>query len=568
MKKQKNLKKWSFFFALLLLSMALFTPLTMSQTINDSNTTKPLSTAQDFCITIHRIKENDEIDPWPHGDPDWQLRIYVNGVKKTFEVEGEDIIVDEVFTWEEAIPEGMKFVDIKMELLDLDPWPDTSDIADISAYIDEDYQEGDYDNTVDFDSHRPAVFKRTYNLINGEWEPVDDDNDFLDIDNTQPPLIWYVTSGNYDGSTNTDENDATIWFTVSAGNTPPYVPEKPTGATVGWLGEVLLFSTQSYDDDGDLIQFGWDWTGDYIVDEITGFYQSWEEASILHSWNEARIYYVKVIAIDEHGLTSGWSEPLKVEINGPEGKTGVEVEEWTLGHVYSYYMDHWDTQELISILRSGGNIVTAVATLITAIAAACGVPLDISISIAIVTAILRLGVEVLNIMDRGMGIYLRAYIIEVAGSPYPCFGYIWSQSLGGNAWDPPEGNKAPDKPPIPTGKKIGATGREYTYSVTNIDPDNDDMTYIFDWGDGTYNFTGIHESGKKASYSHTWEEGGSYNIRVKCVDIYGQESSWSDPLSITMPRPRSKMRFSLFYTLLERLKEQFLLLGRIQILPS
>ena len=60
----------------------------------------------------------------------------------------------------------------------------------------------------------------------------------------------------------------------------------------------------------------------------------------------------------------------------------MEVEEWSLGHVYSVYYDHWETQELISILRSGGNIVTAVATLIIAIAALCGIPLDINITTA------------------------------------------------------------------------------------------------------------------------------------------------------------------------------------------
>jgi len=567
-KTQKKFKKWSLFFALLLLSTVVLTPLTLSQTINDSNTIKPLSTAEDFCITIHRIQQNDEIDPWPHGEADWQLRMYVNDVKITFEVDGDDVIVDEVFTWEDAIPEGMKFVDIKMELLDLDPWPDISDIADISACIDSDYQEGDYDNTVDFGSHRPAVFMRTYNLFTESWEPEDEDNDYLDVDNSQPPLIWFITGGNYDGSTTVDENDATVWFSISVGNTPPYPPEKPTGATIGWIGEVLLFSTKSYDDDGDLIQFGWDWDGDSVVDELTGFYQSWEEATILHSWNSARIYYIKVIAIEENGLTSGWSDPLKVSINGPEGKSGFEEEPWTLGTVYSTYMDHWETQELISILRSGGNIVTAAATLIVAVAAACGVPLDINIAIAIVTAILRIGVEILNLMDRGMGIYFRAYIIEVAGWPIGGFAYVWSQTLGTNAWDPPEGNVVPNVPPKPVGKKTGVTGMEYTYSVSNIDPDGDDMTYIFEWGDGTYNCTDLVASGDTASYSHIWETGGSYNIRVKCLDIYGQESDWSDPLSITMPRTRSMMRFSLFFDILEKFKEQFPILGRLQLLLS
>ena len=51
------------------------------------------------------------------------------------------MILDKIFTWEGKIPEGLKLVKIKMELLDRDSgfWPDEHDIADISAYNDEDY---------------------------------------------------------------------------------------------------------------------------------------------------------------------------------------------------------------------------------------------------------------------------------------------------------------------------------------------------------------------------------------------------------------------------------------------
>ena len=136
-----------------------------------------------------------------------------------------------------------------MELQELDVgfWPDEHDISDISAYNDEDYSDGDYDDTTDFTNNRPAVFKRYYNLVHYRWEDVDERNDFLQIDSLSA-LDWYVTSGNFDGSTTTDQNDASIWFNISVANSPPYPPEKPTGTTVGWVNQIYMYTTKSHDD--------------------------------------------------------------------------------------------------------------------------------------------------------------------------------------------------------------------------------------------------------------------------------------------------------------------------------
>ncbi|RLF30949.1 MAG: hypothetical protein DRM98_06180, partial [Thermoplasmata archaeon] len=335
-------KKWVVFVVGLLVSLSVVAPLSQSHLVDtissDDHGTgllKSFSSDKDFSITIHRIKQEDEIDPWPHSDsPEWHLNMYVNGVKKTFECVGGDVIVDKIFTWDDAVTEDMKFVEVKMELLDKDSggWPDEDDIADISAYVDDNYHDGDYDNTADFDGHRPVVFKRFYNLFKMDWEDVDENNDYLEEDD-QSVLCWYITSGNFDGSTTVDENDASIWFNISIGDTPPYPPEKPVGVTKGWIGEIYTFSTKSYDGDGDRIQYGWDWDDDGVIDELTGYYNPWETATVSHSWDVARIYYVKAVAIDEKGMISGWSDTLKVEINGPYGKSGFEVGEWSLGHV-------------------------------------------------------------------------------------------------------------------------------------------------------------------------------------------------------------------------------------------
>jgi len=437
-KAKRNFRKEAVIIALLLLSLSTLIPVTYGQALPNQNKIQispkkfEASTTEDFSIVIHRIKQEDEIDPWPHGEADWQLRMYVEGVRKTYECVGDNVIVDLAFTWEGIITEEMTFVQIKMELLDLDPWPDYHDIADISAH-----PGGGADNTDDFDSHRGAVFRRSFNVDTNEWAPQDETNDFL-LEDTQSGVQWFITSGSYDGSTTTDENDALIWFNVFAGNTPPQPPEKPTGPETGWEGEILQYSTKGDDFDGDQIQFGWDWDGDLEIDEFTGFYDPWEPAITYHSWEIAAYYDVRAIAIDEHGMIGEWSDLLSVNINGPFGKSGFSIEDWDYGLIYSVYWNHFETQELVQTLRNGGNVISAIAALIAAIAVAAGVTVPIAVAIAIALAMVRVGAEVISLMDQGMGIYMRSYIMDVLGAPLVVLAYIWSQTLGGeyNESDP------------------------------------------------------------------------------------------------------------------------------------
>lgn len=554
-----------FFVAFLLVFLNIFIPITNGVTLktyNDKDTYLPskVSNGKDFSIIIHRIRQEDEIDPFPHSSAgEWRLNVYVNNEKKTIECTGEDIVIDEILTWGRIIQDEMKFLEIKMELLDLDTgiWPDYHDIADISAYVDENYYNGKYDDTSDFDNNRPAVFKRYYNLVKNKWEDVDDKNDYLQQDESSA-LIWYITSGNFDGSTTTDENDVTIWFNISVGNKPPNPPEKPDGTTCGWINQVYTYTTKSFDDDGDKIRYGWDWNGDGEIDQITDLFESWETVTVYYGWSIAEIYYIRVCAIDEHGVISEWSEPLKVEINGPYGKSGFEVEEWSLGHIYCSYLDHFQTQELLQALRSGGNIVAAVAAIISAIAAAAGIPLDISISIAIVTAIMRLGAEVIGLLDRGMGIYIKVYLMEFNGVPTTGFGYAWSQTFSGKAWEPSEDNQAPILPQKPEGEDSGKTGKEYIFTTVSTDPNDDKIAYFFDWGDGNYGCVDYNSSGEVVYIFHEWIEVGTYSIRVKAVDVYGFESEWSQPLKIEISKKSKTNCFLLkdmIFSILKNLEE-------------
>ena len=98
-------------------------------------------------------------------------------------------------------------------------------------------------------------------------------------------------------------------------------------------------------------------------------------------------------------------------------------------------------------------------------------------------------------------------------------------------------NNAPEKPQKPTGKTQGKTGTSYLYSTQTTDPDDDQVYYMWDWGDGNMStWTGPYASGATATAQKSWATKGTYAVKVKAKDTHGAESNWSDPLSVTMPQ--------------------------------
>jgi hypothetical protein len=98
-------------------------------------------------------------------------------------------------------------------------------------------------------------------------------------------------------------------------------------------------------------------------------------------------------------------------------------------------------------------------------------------------------------------------------------------------------NICPDIPPRPIGPSSGKINEEQIYRTSTIDNDRDKIFYLFDWGDGSDSgWLGLYESGEECSTSHVWMENGSYEVKVKAKDVYGEESDWSDPIIITMSK--------------------------------
>ncbi len=123
-------------------------------------------------------------------------------------------------------------------------------------------------------------------------------------------------------------------------------------------------------------------------------------------------------------------------------------------------------------------------------------------------------------------------------------------------------NNPPEKPDAPTGATFCKIGTSYSYSASTTDSDGDQIYYIFDWDDGTNSeWTGPYNTEQTISMSHIWDVKGTYQIKVKAKDEHGEESEWSDPLPIAMPK--NKVINTPFFRLLDSHSHMFPLLKHL-----
>ncbi len=107
----------------------------------------------------------------------------------------------------------------------------------------------------------------------------------------------------------------------------------------------------------------------------------------------------------------------------------------------------------------------------------------------------------------------------------------WSASLNVTI------NTPPVKPNSPSGPISGRPGATYNYTASSIDADQDQMSYTFNWGDGTESITNLIVSGAKARANHSWKKAGTYRVMVVAIDERGTSSAWSEEQNITINTP-------------------------------
>jgi len=159
----------------------------------------------------------------------------------------------------------------------------------------------------------------------------------LETLNYNTNYYWKIISWDSLGASNQSSNWS--FKTTQGQNNPPEIPTQPFGSEYGYIHFSYNYSTSSDDSDFDNISYGWDWNGDYIIDEWSNWYNSGDNCTISHIWNEPGTYNIRVKAKDIHYTESNWSIPLTVtititnhppnapNINGPtNGEVGVEYE--------------------------------------------------------------------------------------------------------------------------------------------------------------------------------------------------------------------------------------------------
>jgi len=97
----------------------------------------------------------------------------------------------------------------------------------------------------------------------------------------------------------------------------------------------------------------------------------------------------------------------------------------------------------------------------------------------------------------------------------------------------PFDNGQPTKPTI-TGSHKGKPDKDYTFTASSSDPDDQQIFYMWDWGDGNYS---EWLNTPKATY--TWVAEDNFQIRVLVKDFYGYESEWSDPFAFSTPKDKA-----------------------------
>jgi len=94
---------------------------------------------------------------------------------------------------------------------------------------------------------------------------------------------------------------------------------------------------------------------------------------------------------------------------------------------------------------------------------------------------------------------------------------------------------APDAPNI-DGPHGGKAGVEYEYTFKSTSPIDNDVFYYIEWEDGKKEkWIGPHDSGKKITIPHIWDEKGNYTIKARAKDTPNLWGPWSE-FEVTIPK--------------------------------
>jgi hypothetical protein len=297
-------------------------------------------------------------------------------------------------------------------------------------------------------------------------------------------------------------------YTVPEANHPPLTPDAPTGPDTGKPRTAYSFTAVTTDDDGEKISYLFDW-GDGETTE-TDFVDSGEEVTREHAWETVGSYDVVVLATDESGDSSQWSESKMVEIvNNPPDQPAPPngPESCDVGETCEFSAVTTDPEEDQMVYTfDWGDETTDDTGYVES-----GDPASGSHSWS---------------EEGTYEIMVKATDINEAESD-------WSEPSGLSV----EGNHAPEIPTLPDGPTESWCYVPCEYSTNAFDSDGDQVTYTFDWGDGTTTKTDFVDCGETMTQTHSWTKPGNYEVVVMATDANGKESEgWSDAAVVAIAK--------------------------------
>ncbi len=151
-------------------------------------------------------------------------------------------------------------------------------------------------------------------------------------------------------------------------NTPPNIPQTPSGPSSGQINISYDFSTFATDPDGDSVSYQFDW-GDGTQSNWSSFVPSGTSVTMSKSWSNPGTYYIKARAKDRQDSTSNWSDGHQITISGGGGEypdtvvATVRVGSGPSGVAalpngnYLYVTNYGDDN--VSVIRTSDNVVVA-----------------------------------------------------------------------------------------------------------------------------------------------------------------------------------------------------------------
>ena len=296
---------------------------------------------------------------------------------------------------------------------------------------------------------------------------------------------------------------------ITAHDSTPLTPAKPQGPLAVELGASGSFSAVTTDPDNHRVKYVFDW-GDGGTDESALLASGGVGATLSHTWNLGGTYQVKVRAVDELGVTSGWSPPASVFINQapmpPASAGGPSL--GITGQSYSFNTAGYDPDDdRLAFTFDWGDGTTSTSESVES-------RTEVSMSHAWASAgLFTIKIRSTDVWGLSSGWAMEDTVIQICG--------------------------APDVPLAPSGSASVLFGQSVGYAAASRDPAGRNVCYTFDWGDGTTETTAAVSSGTLVSVPHIWQRitaaaTEEYDVRVRAANDLGAVSVWSQPKRVAV----------------------------------